>query len=67
MLGSVDRQGEELLRQGWRSRALVLYDYLLAFVRDQGFGEQVQDRLHVNSEAILHPPSLSRSGQLFFN
>jgi hypothetical protein len=39
--------------------ALVLYDYLLAFVRDQGFSEKVQAHLAQKREDILRRPSLS--------
>ncbi len=59
IMGRVDEQAEHLLSRGSRGMALVLYDYLLAFVRDQGFSEEVQDHLAQKREEILRRPSLS--------
>ena len=58
MLSRVDRQAEELLFRGSRGMALVLYDYLLTFVEDQGFSEKIQDYLADKRDEILHRPSL---------
>lgn len=59
MIGRVHRQAEDLLSKGSRGMALVLYDYLLAFVRDQGFSEKVQAHLAGKREEILRRPSLA--------
>jgi hypothetical protein len=58
MMGRVDEQAEHLVSRGSRGMALVLYDYLLAFVRDQGFSENVQAHLAERREEILRRPSL---------
>jgi tetratricopeptide (TPR) repeat protein len=58
MIGRVDEQAVRLLSQGARGKALVLYDYLLAFVRDQGFSEEIQAHLTEKREEILRRPSL---------
>lgn len=59
MMGRVDEEAEHLVSRGSRGMALVLYDYLLAFVRDQGFSEKVQAHLAQKREDILRRPSLS--------
>lgn len=59
MLGRVDRQAEALLSRGSRGMALVLYDYLMAFVRDQGFSEHTQEYVASKRDELLRRPSLS--------
>jgi hypothetical protein len=58
MMGRVHEQAEHLVSRGSRGMALVLYDYLLAFVRDQGFSENIQAHLTEKRQAILQRPSL---------
>lgn len=58
MMGRVHEQAEHLLSKGSRGMAMVLYDYLLAFARDQGFSEKVQVHLTEKREEILRRPSL---------
>jgi tetratricopeptide (TPR) repeat protein len=58
MIGRVDQQAQRLVSEGARGKALVLYDYLLAFVRDQGFSEKIQAHLTEKREEILQRPSL---------
>ena len=58
MMGRVHEQAEHLLSRGSRGMAMVLYDYLLAFARDQGFSEKVQVDLTEKREEILRRPSL---------
>ena len=57
-MGRVDEEAEHLLFRGSRGMALVLYDYLLAFVQDQGFSEKIQAHLTEKREEILRRPSL---------
>lgn len=59
MMGRVDEQAERLLAQGSRGMALVLYDYIQGFLREQGFSEQVLTHLTRKREEILRRPSLS--------
>lgn len=58
MLSRVDGQARRLSTQGARGLALVLYDYLQAFARDQGFGDSVLSHLTQQREEILRRPSL---------
>ena len=50
---------ERLLAQGSRGLALVLYDYLQAFMRDQSFSEEVLGYLGGKREEIMYRPSLT--------
>lgn len=59
MMDRVDAQAERLLYRGSRGMALVLYDYLLALVRDEGFSQEVRARLVRKREDILRRPSLA--------
>lgn len=59
MLHRVDAQAEQLLEQGSRGLALVLYDYLQLFARREGFGNGVLTRLRDRREGILRRPSLA--------
>ena len=58
MLTRVDAQAQRLASQGARGLALVLYDYLQVFGRDQGFGQSVLSHLTQKREEILRRPSL---------
>jgi tetratricopeptide (TPR) repeat protein len=58
MLTRVDGQAQGLAAQGARGLALVLYDYLQVFARDQGFGQSVLSHLTQKREEILRRPSL---------
>jgi tetratricopeptide (TPR) repeat protein len=58
MLSRIDRQAERLSSQGARGLAIVFYDYLHAFARDQGFGEGALARLSEKRDEILRRPSL---------
>jgi tetratricopeptide (TPR) repeat protein len=58
MMGHIDQQADHLISQDSRGRALVLYDYLLAFVEDQGFSEEAQAHLAEKREKILRGPCL---------
>ena len=58
MLSRVDGQARRLSTQGARGLALVLYDYLQAFARDQGFSDSVLSHLTQQREKILRRPSL---------
>ncbi len=59
MLEHVDAQAEQLVADGSRGLALVLYDYLHVFARDQGFSENLLSHLTRKREEILHRPSLA--------
>lgn len=59
MMGRVDEQAERLLSQGARGMSLVLYDYLQAFMRDQGFSQALLKHLAAKREDILRRPSLA--------
>ncbi len=59
MIGRVDKQAEDLLSRSSRGMALVLYDYLLASVRDEGLSEKVQAQLAAKREEILNRPLLA--------
>ena len=59
MMDRVDAQAERLLLEGARGMALVLYDYLQAFMQEQGFSEEVLAHLGSKREEILQRPSLS--------
>jgi tetratricopeptide (TPR) repeat protein len=59
MLTRVDAQAQRLASQGSRGLALVLYDYLQVFARDQGFGQSILSHLAEKREEILHRPSLA--------
>ncbi len=59
MMTRVDEQAERLLAQGSRGIALVLYDYLQAFMREQGFSEEKLRYLGGKREEILYRPSLT--------
>jgi tetratricopeptide (TPR) repeat protein len=58
MLSRIDKQAEHLSSQGARGLALVFYDYLQVFARDQGFGESILSRLSEKRDEILRRPSL---------
>jgi tetratricopeptide (TPR) repeat protein len=58
MLVRVDAQAQRLASEGARGLALVFYDYLQAFARDQGFGQSALSHLTQKREEILHKPSL---------
>jgi tetratricopeptide (TPR) repeat protein len=58
MLTRVDAQAQRLASQGARGLALVFYDYLQTFARDQGFGQSVLSDLTQKREEILRRPSL---------
>jgi len=55
----VDEQAERLPAQGSRGLALVPYDYLQAFMREQGFSEELLRYLGGKGEEILRRPSLT--------
>jgi len=59
MMTRVDEQAERLLAQDSRGLALVLYDYLQAFMREQGFSEELLTYLGGKREEILRRPSLT--------
>lgn len=59
MMDRVDAQAERLLLEGARGMALVLYDYLQAFMQEQGFSEEVLAHLASKREEILQRPSLA--------
>jgi tetratricopeptide (TPR) repeat protein len=59
MLDRVDAQADTLVADGSRGLALVLYDYLHVFAKDQGFSENLLSRLTRKREEILHRPSLA--------
>lgn len=59
MMDRVDAQAERLLLEGARGMALVLYDYLQAFLQEQGFSEEVLAHLASKREEILQRPSLA--------
>jgi hypothetical protein len=59
MMTRVDERAERLLAQGSRAIALVLYDYLQAFMRAQSFSEEVLGYLGRKREEILYRPSLT--------
>ncbi len=59
MLERVDAQAEQLVADGSRGLALVLYDYLHVFARDQGFSENLLSHLTRKREEILRRPSLA--------
>jgi tetratricopeptide (TPR) repeat protein len=59
MLGRVDAQAEQLVTDGARGLALVMYDYLHVFAQDRGFGEGVLLHLTTKREQILRRPSLA--------
>ncbi len=58
MLARVDAQAQRLASQGARGLALVFYDYLQVFARDQGFGQSLLFHLTQKREEILRGPSL---------
>ena len=58
MLSRVEAQAQLLAAQGARGLALVFYDYLQVFARDQGFSESVLSHLVRKREEILRKPSL---------
>ena len=58
MLSRVDGQARRLSTEGARGLALVLYDYLQAFARDQGFSGSVLSHLTQKREEMLRAPSL---------
>jgi tetratricopeptide (TPR) repeat protein len=58
MLDRVDVQAQRLAIEGARGLALVLYDYLVLFARDHGFGENVVSHLTQKREEMLRTPSL---------
>jgi len=58
MLTRVDAQAQHLASQGARGLALVLYDYLQVFARDEGFGQSVLSHLTLKRDEILRRPSL---------
>lgn len=55
----LNEQAERLLAQGSRGIALVLYDYLQAFMRSQSFSEELLTYLGGKREEILYRPSLT--------
>lgn len=59
MTTRVDEQAERLVAEGSRGLALVFCDYLQAFMREQGFSEEVLSCLTRKREEILHRPSLT--------
>ncbi|NIN63127.1 MAG: tetratricopeptide repeat protein [Anaerolineae bacterium] len=59
MMDRVDAQAERLLLEGARGMALVLYDYLQAFMEEQGFSEELLAHLGNKREEILQRPSLA--------
>jgi tetratricopeptide (TPR) repeat protein len=59
MLQRVDAQAEQLVTDGSRGLALVLYDYLHLFARDRGFGDSLLLHLTRKREEILRGPSLA--------
>jgi len=59
MMTRADEQAERLLVQGSRGLALVLHDYLQAFMREQGFSEELLRYLGGKREEILRRPSLT--------
>lgn len=59
MLRRADAQAEQLLEQGSRGLALVLYDYLQLFARQEGFSKGVLTHLSRKREEILRRPSLA--------
>jgi tetratricopeptide (TPR) repeat protein len=59
MLDRVDAQAEQMVLDGSRGLALVLYDYLQVFAQDQGFNESTVSRLRTKREEILRRPSLA--------
>jgi tetratricopeptide (TPR) repeat protein len=59
MLDRVDGQAEQLVLDGSRGLALVLYDYLHVFVQEQGFEDSTVSRLVTKREEILTRPSLA--------
>lgn len=50
---------ERLLAQGSRGLALVLYDYFQAFMREQGFSDELLPYIGGKREEILYRPSLT--------
>jgi tetratricopeptide (TPR) repeat protein len=59
MLEHVDAQAEQLVVDGSRGLALVLYDYLHVFARDRGFSDKLLAHLTKKREEILRRPSLA--------
>jgi tetratricopeptide (TPR) repeat protein len=59
MMTRVDEQAERLLAQDSRGLALVLYDYLQAFMREQDFSEELLTYLGGKREEVLRRPSLT--------
>jgi tetratricopeptide (TPR) repeat protein len=59
MLDRVDAQAEQFVTDGSRGLALVLYDYLHVFAREQGFSESLLSHLTRRREEILRKPSLT--------
>ena len=55
----LNEQAERLLAQGSRGLVLVLCDYLRAFMRAQGFSEELLRYLGGKREGILYRPSLT--------
>ena len=72
MLSRVDAQARRLTSQGARGLGLVLYDYLQAFARDQGFSDSVLSHLTKQRErrsyaGPLYLDSASFSSITFWN
>jgi tetratricopeptide (TPR) repeat protein len=59
MLDRVDAQADQMVADGSRGLAVVLYDYLHAFAQDRSFSQHLLSHLTVKREEILHKPSLS--------
>lgn len=59
MMTRVDEQAERLLAQGSRGLAFVLYNYLQAFMREEGFREELLTYLGGKREESLYRPSLT--------
>jgi tetratricopeptide (TPR) repeat protein len=59
MLRRIDAQAERLLAQDSRGLAMVLYDYLGAFAREEALSEGVLSWFSGKREEILRRPSLS--------
>jgi hypothetical protein len=55
----LNEQAERLLAQGSRGLVLVLCDYLRAFMREQGFSEELLWYLGGKREEILYRLSLT--------
>jgi tetratricopeptide (TPR) repeat protein len=59
MLDRIDAQADQMVEDGSRGLALVLYDYLYAFARDQGLSRDLLSHLTAKREEILRRPSLA--------